>query len=262
MSVLATTDAIAEALARIASSLRIPVLILALLVLLVCALELGRFAIELFSRARAGRSALRDLARQVVANPSQAAVLVARAPSLFSRDALLEIARALLAGEQASIEHALADYELAVQRRLDHTRILVRAGPALGLMGTLIPLAPGLAALGHGEVSTLATDLRTAFAATTVGLLVGTVAFALTLTRTRMYTEDLTALERATGWTLPLPSQPTHVPSAAPISVPVPAAAVSADAQPRAAGPPPPRKVIAIPGSPETTVPPPQEPHG
>jgi biopolymer transport protein ExbB/TolQ len=64
-------------------------------------------------------------------------------------------------------------------------------------MGTLIPLAPGLAALGHGDVATLATDLRTAFAATTIGLLVGTVAYALTLTRTRMYTEDLTALERA-----------------------------------------------------------------
>jgi biopolymer transport protein ExbB/TolQ len=197
MSILASTEAIAQALARIASSLRIPVLILALLVLLVCALELGRFAIELFSRARAGRGALRSLARQVLANPERAAALSARAPSSFAADALLEIAQALLAGEQAVIEHALADYELAVQRRLDHTRILVRAGPALGLMGTLIPLAPGLAALGHGEVNTLATDLRTAFAATTVGLLVGTVAFALTLTRTRMYTEDLTALERA-----------------------------------------------------------------
>ena len=126
---------------------------------------------------------------------------------LLSRDALLEIARAVLAGEQAGIEHALADYELAVQRRLDHTRILVRAGPALGLMGTLIPLAPGLAALGRGEVSTLADDLRTAFAATTIGLLVGTVAFALTLTRTRIYSEDLTALERAT---IPIAAPPAH----------------------------------------------------
>jgi biopolymer transport protein ExbB/TolQ len=203
VNVLGATDAIAQALARIASSLRVPVLILALLVLLVCALELGRFAIELLSRARAGRSALRDLARQVVANPNRAAVLASHAPSSFSSEALLEIARAVLAGEEAGIEHALADYELAVQRRLDHTRILVRAGPALGLMGTLIPLAPGLAALGHGEVATLATDLQTAFAATTVGLLVGTVAFALTLTRTRMYTEDLTALERATVTAVP-----------------------------------------------------------
>jgi biopolymer transport protein ExbB/TolQ len=194
----AATYGLAEALARIASSLRIPVLILALLVLLICAVEVGRFAIELWSRAHAGRGALRSLGRQVIANPERAAALSVRAPSSFARDALLEIARATLAGEQAGIEHALADYELAVQRRLDHTRILVRTGPALGLMGTLIPLAPGLAALGRGEVATLATDLRTAFAATTIGLLVGTVAFALTLTRTRMYSEDLTALERAT----------------------------------------------------------------
>jgi biopolymer transport protein ExbB/TolQ len=236
MSTLAATDGIAEALARIASSLRIPVLMLALLVLLVCAVEVGRFAIELWSRARAGRGALRGLARQVIANPEQAPALSARAPSSFARDALLEIARAVLAGEQAGVEYALADYELAVQRRLDHTRVLVRAGPALGLMGTLIPLAPGLAALGRGEVSTLATDLRTAFAATTIGLLVGTVAFALTLTRTRMYSEDLTALERATIPTTAPPARAdrgqmpaqiaqalaTQVPATTQLSPPVP----------------------------------------
>lgn len=252
MSTLAATDGLAEALARIASSLRIPVLILALLVLLVCALETGRFSIELYARTRAGRGALRNLARQVIANPSQAAMLSARAPSSFARDALLEIARAVLAGEQAGIEHALADYELAVQRRLDHTRILVRAGPALGLMGTLIPLAPGLAALGHGEVNTLATDLRTAFAATTIGLLVGTVAFALTLTRTRMYTEDLTALERATDSIAVNTPQPAGAHPPARVPVPVPGESGQAPA-----GPPPPRRIITPPAGTEAPVPPP-----
>jgi biopolymer transport protein ExbB/TolQ len=259
VNTLAATDGLAEALARIASSLRIPVLILALLVLLVCAIEVGRFAIELWTRTRAGRSALRNLARQVVANPRQAASLAARAPSSFAADALLEIARAILAGEQAGIEHSLADYELAVQRRLDHTRILVRAGPALGLMGTLIPLAPGLAALGHGEVNTLSTDLRTAFAATTVGLLVGTVAFALTLTRTRMYTEDLTALERATdpiGAKTPQPTGAPQPPAHAPI--PVSGSPVSADGrQAPAAESPPPRQIITVSSSTETPVSPP-----
>jgi biopolymer transport protein ExbB/TolQ len=259
VSTLAATDGLAEALARIASSLRIPVLILALLVLLVCAIEVGRYAVELWYRMRAGRSALRNLAHRVVANPKQAAGLSARAPSSFARDALVEIARAVLAGEQAGIEYALADYELAVQRRLDHTRVLVRAGPALGLMGTLIPLAPGLAALGHGEVNTLATDLRTAFAATTVGLLVGTVAFTLTLTRTRMYTEDLTALERATdsmGTHAPQPTGAPHPPAHAP--TPVSGSAVSADrGQVQAAGPPPPRRIITSPVSTETPFPPP-----
>ena len=125
----------------------------------------------------------------------------------------------------AGVEYALADYELAVERRLDRTRILVRAGPALGLMGTLIPLAPGLAALGHGDVATLATDLRTAFAATTIGLLVGTVAFALTLTRTRMYSEDLTALERATvapGEPRPAPATDTRPAPARAIAITAP----------------------------------------
>ncbi len=209
MSTLAAAGGIAEALAQIASALRTPVLVLALLVLLVCALETGRFVTELWTRSRAGRGSLRVLVRQVVADPAQAAALSLRAPSSFAAHALVQIARAQLAGDSAGVEYALADYELAVERRLERTRILVRAGPALGLMGTLIPLAPGLAALGHGDVATLATDLRTAFAATTIGLLVGTVAYALTLTRTRIYTEDLTALERA----VPTPRTPLPEPS-------------------------------------------------
>jgi biopolymer transport protein ExbB/TolQ len=199
VSVLASSGGLAEALARIASALRTPVLALALLALLFCALEAGRFAAELWTRARSGRGALRILVRQVVTDPGQAPMLSHQAPSAFAAEALVQIARSILAGENAGIRHAFEDYELAVERRLDRTRILVRAGPALGLMGTLIPLAPGLAALGRGDVATLASDLRTAFAATTIGLLVGTVAFALTLTRTRLYSEDLTALERADG---------------------------------------------------------------
>ncbi len=238
MSTLAAAGGIGEVLARIAAALRTPVLVLALLVLLVCAVETGRFATELWLRWRAGRGALRVLVRQVLADPSQAAALAARAPSRFAADALVQIARATPAADSAGVEYALADYELAVERRLERTRILVRAGPALGLMGTLIPLAPGLAALGHGDVATLASDLRTAFAATTIGLLVGTVAFALTLTRTRMYSEDLTDLERATG----------HVPA------PLPASALS-DSQPRMPGRPVGRS-IAVAGTAQPVTPP------
>jgi biopolymer transport protein ExbB/TolQ len=187
------------ALANIASALRTPVLVLALIALLLCALEAGRFAVEWWGRTKAGRGALRTLTERVLADPTKAPALAQRAPSSLAADALLQIARARTADDGSELEYALADYELAAQRRLDRTRLLVRAGPALGLMGTLIPLAPGLAALGHGDISALSSDLRTAFAATTLGLLVGTVAFALTLARTRMYSEDLSALERATG---------------------------------------------------------------
>lgn len=189
-----------DALADIATALQVPVLIAAVLALLFCAVELGRFGAELWRRrVRARRVDLAELTERAVADPGHASLYAYSAPGALSAAALAEVANAGQSPNRAAeTERALARYELAAQRRLDRTRLLVRAGPAIGLMGTLIPLAPGLAALGQGDVGTLAENLRDAFGATVVGLLVGTVAFALTLARTRMYTEDLAALEQAT----------------------------------------------------------------
>jgi biopolymer transport protein ExbB/TolQ len=197
--VLATLgDGLGDALAEIATALRVPVLIAAVVVLVACAFELGRYGSELWRRHGRSRGIeLTELVLKAAADPADASLYAYRAPSVFAAAALLEIAMARAGERSAEVEHALAGYELAAQRRLDRTRILVRAGPAIGLMGTLIPLAPGLAALGDGNVAMLADDLRDAFAATVIGLLVGTIAFALTLSRTRMYSEDLNALERA-----------------------------------------------------------------
>jgi biopolymer transport protein ExbB/TolQ len=175
----------------------VPVFLAAIAVLLLCAFELGRYGAELWRRRRSRGWDLAALAGGAFADPANAAAFAWRAPSGFAEEAILAIAASLSQGRPADVEAALASYELAVQRRLDRTRILVRAGPAIGLMGTLIPLAPGLESLGEGQVERLAEDLRDAFAATVIGLLVGTVAFALTLHRTRLYSEDLAALERA-----------------------------------------------------------------
>jgi biopolymer transport protein ExbB/TolQ len=188
-----------DALAQIATALRVPVLLAAILVLLLCTVELGRFGAEYWRRLRVRDLDLRELTARAIADPEHAAAYAYSAPGAIAGEALVELATAPGPDRARESEHALARYELAVQRRLDRTRLLVRAGPALGLMGTLIPLAPGLAALGDGDVSVLAENLRDAFGATVVGLLVGTVAFALTLARTRMYTEDLAALEQGSG---------------------------------------------------------------
>ena len=93
------------------------------------------------------------------------------------------------------LNKALADFDFDSQRRLGRTRMLVRAGPALGLMGTLIPLSPALTGLAHGNTSELSKDLRVAFSVTVVGLLIGAVAFGLSLSRDRMYGQDLSDLQ-------------------------------------------------------------------
>lgn len=198
-----------DGLAEIATALQVPVLIAAIAALLFCALEVGRFAAEYWRRRVRSRGFdLRELTERAIAEPQHAAHFASLAQGSIAAKALVEIATHQGADPGRAAEQALARYELEVQRRLDRTRLLVRAGPALGLMGTLIPLAPGLEELGDGNVGGLAEHLRDAFGATVVGLLVGTVAFAITLARTRMYTEDLAALEQGVERYFPSAASP------------------------------------------------------
>ncbi len=186
-----------DALSGIARALEVPVHVGALLLLLVLGLELGRAVTEIWRRNRPGRQRLPEIARTIVHDPRRTAELAPLAPTPIATNALEAIGAALGTNQREWVEHALTEYEIAVGRRLDRTRLLIRFGPALGLAGTLIPLAPGLAALGRGDIAGLAADLQVAFAATVIGLLVGTVAFGLTLTRTRLYAEDLATIEHA-----------------------------------------------------------------
>ena len=206
--ILLGTDAISKALSSIAVALGEPVHIAAVIALALLAFELGRIATEAWRRVRPGALPLEEVASRAMASPADATRLARAAPGPLSERAVIDLAAAVGSERGDAIENALADYELRIQRRLDRTRMLVRAGPALGLMGTLIPLAPGLSALGHGSFSELATDLRVAFAATVIGILVGTGAFVLTLARTRVYTEDLAGLERAVAGRAP--GMPAH----------------------------------------------------
>ncbi len=105
------------------------------------------------------------------------------------------VAHARTDGGDHQINKALADFDFDAQRRLARTRLLVRAGPALGLMGTLIPLSPALTGLANGNTAALSQNLRIAFSVTVVGLLIGAVAFGLSLSRDRMYGQDLSDLE-------------------------------------------------------------------
>lgn len=72
-------------------------------------------------------------------------------------------------------------------RRLEITDLLTRSGPILGLMGTLIPLGPGLTALGNGNIDILATALTVAFDTTVVGLLIGLITYSIGRIRRRWY---------------------------------------------------------------------------
>ena len=89
----------------------------------------------------------------------------------------------------------LQEYEFYTIKRLERTRILVRIGPMLGLMGTLIPLAPALVGLASGDVAVLSENLVTAFSVTVIGLLIGGLAFLVSIVRDRLYSQDISDME-------------------------------------------------------------------
>lgn len=99
---------------------------------------------------------------------------------------------------EAEIENFLQENTLHIWKCLDRSRMVIRIGPSLGLIGTLIPMGTGLAALGQGDMTKLSSDLVIAFTTTVVGLAVGIVAYFFYSIKTRWVEEDIKNIELAT----------------------------------------------------------------
>jgi biopolymer transport protein ExbB/TolQ len=213
---------IEDVLFHIANALRVPVFIAAGIALAFLLFDLGAFFIELMRRGRSGRLGEVELASQ------SARAALGEGDRASAQRALLPLASsaqmadtlALLVGHHGEPgasdrrAKALADFDLSSLRKLERSRMLVRFGPALGLMGTLIPLSPALDGLAKGDVSALSENLRVAFSVTVLGLLIGAVAFAISLVRDRLYAQDLSDLEYVVAQLDPgdsHPLEPEHV---------------------------------------------------
>ena len=83
------------------------------------------------------------------------------------------------------------------RHRLERADLLARIPPMLGLMATIIPLGPGLAALGKGDPAQLASAVTMAFDATVLGLVAGIAGLVIGKLRRRWYEETLDAMEQA-----------------------------------------------------------------
>lgn len=225
-------------LSHVTKALRIPVLVLALVALALVIAELGALLVDLAQRHRRSLARLeRGLSSTQAAlaegereRALEAVRTIALSPDMEA--VLVDIVRQVSVPDASErISKRLADYEYRHLRRLERTRILVRFGPALGLMGTLIPLSPALAGLAHGNVSALSSNLQVAFSVTVTGLMVGAIAFAISLVRDRLYGQDYSDVQYVAAT---LTGEQTTV--AAAVTAPV----AVAPAPRRASVPPPP----------------------
>lgn len=106
----------------------------------------------------------------------------------FTRPLLDDLADNLLEQEQAHYDHMIKFTDLAS-----------KLGPMLGLLGTLIPLGPGIIALGQGDTYTLSVSLMTAFDTTVAGLCIAAVCMIVSTIRRRWYAAYMADLETLTS---------------------------------------------------------------
>lgn len=86
--------------------------------------------------------------------------------------------------------------QLRMLQVLEPLRITTRVAPMLGLVATMIPLAPALLALGDGDLALVGENLVVAFAAVIIALISASITFHVLTVRRRWLLASLHQLER------------------------------------------------------------------
>ena len=174
MTTVPGSEIITSGLNMISQSLQIPVIIFLVIFAIFAVITLGGLISEYTSRRKISVDSLEILVKVLRANE-------------LSSEARHTLARKLIEAEENKFT-----------KKIEKTDIVTRIGPTLGLMGTLIPMGPGLAALGAGDVNTLANAIIVAFDTTVVGIGSGAVAYVVSKIRRRWYEEYLSDLDALT----------------------------------------------------------------
>ena len=185
----------------ISQSLTIPVLVILLVIVIITIISLGGLISEYTSRRKVPVGAIRDLIYEINAAESQEklkSVISNAAIPQSQKKVLSEIASSDSLGDSSreALARKLFEYEEEkTLNSLQKTDIITRIGPTLGLMGTLIPMGPGLAALGAGDINTLASSLTVAFNTTIVGIGSGALCYVIGKIRSGWYDRYLSDLD-------------------------------------------------------------------
>lgn len=119
----------------------------------------------------------------------------------YERALAAEVAHSRAEGDgdlDIRLERLLQEAELRLLKSLDKVSFAVRVGPALGLMGTLIPMGIALSSLAQGNLPKMAQSMVTAFTTTVVGLACGVIAYLVSLVREKWVKEDMREMECVT----------------------------------------------------------------
>lgn len=200
-TVIPGSDLLTSALNVVSQSLQIPVIIFLLIFAVYAVITVGGLISEYSSRKKVPVRLIKDLifdiSRTEQVSDIEDVIKKADIPKNQKR-VLINIARTeelKKDSREALAEKLIENEEDIIEKKLQKTDIVTKIGPTLGLMGTLIPMGPGLAALGSGDVTTLSNAIIVAFDTTVVGIGSGAVAYVVSKVRRRWYEQYLSNLD-------------------------------------------------------------------
>ena len=179
----------------ISSSLLYPVMFLLVALTLWMLICTGAFFAEWLERVRLEHCEPEELPG-IISAPDNRSVFPRRVD-----DYMIQLRSMFANGGKSSeieTENVLQEKTLSLRKSLEKVSMVIRIGPGLGLIGTLIPMGTGLAALGQGDMTKLSSDLVIAFTTTVVGLTMGIVAYFFYTIKKRWVEEDIKNIELAT----------------------------------------------------------------
>lgn len=194
------TSTVTEMLRAVAAGLKMPTIIILLLLIALTVVLLGTLVAEYFTERKQLKGSIPELIDAMQGKNTEELGEVIRSSGLLQRqkDAVLEVVSRGSLPEDTRIALAkklLLDEEKHYLGRVRISDLIAKVAPMFGLMGTLIPLAPGLIALGQGDTKTLSDSLLIAFDTTVAGLISAAVSLLISSVRKSWYAGYSSSLE-------------------------------------------------------------------
>lgn len=177
-----------------------PVMVVLLLLVVYATVVVASLVVELLTERRRFKVAIPDLLRELNGASVDQLPKIIEESKLLRRQkkALGTLCSATdLPSESLSSLAArmLAEEELRYRKVVAHTDFAAKIAPMFGLMGTLIPLGPGLISMGEGDIAALSQSLLVAFDTTVAGLIVGAFCLGVSKVRSLWYDDYMSAFE-------------------------------------------------------------------
>ena len=192
----------------VAAGLDIPVKAILIILILCAAALFGWLIAELFTERRRLKIVLPKLLDEMQDRSDSLAEVISGSGLLRrQREALLELTRHPDFNDmmrEALAVRLIEQEQARYDGILKLSELVARLGPMFGLLGTLIPLGPGIIALGQGDTYTLSISLLTAFDTTIAGLSAAAVATVISSIRRAWYKDYMSTLEALMSCSLEL----------------------------------------------------------